>query len=337
MQISFEKCGDKSQLGPSFNLEQWCSEWLNSSGINILTPVFDEAGKLSIKQTMSLRGKNRLRKQRLDIALYDETGAIHVIKDHLLSENEESTIVDMATVPSDFKIAAVYINHGNHAYAKIRFDEASIQWFTKNLSNVKDAGSRASIWRYFWYLVMDVQMTSLKYAEFVVNNLPNEPVEQTINVALMNLRTLIANYIPAAKKVEHQAKIFKILLELLQKSDDSIPKTAIVDQLFSFISDSAQLEQCKQWMEAGEISFSESKIALSKSQRYTILYKLFQSSSAFTKDQKVEMMEKLMSGDKTDVAVNHRHMCMAALPEAEVKAQVWAEIIDVNSKNSIYV
>jgi len=49
------------------------------------------------------------------------------------------------------------------------------------------------------------------------------------------------------------------------------------------------------------------------------------------------MMEKLMSEDKTDVAVNHRHMCMAALPEAEVKVQVWAEIIDVNSKNSIYV
>lgn len=164
---------------------------------------------------MSLRGKNRLRKQRLDVALYDEAGAIHVIKDHFLSESEESTTVDLASVPSDFKIAAVYINHGNHAYAKVRFDEASIQWYTKNLSSVKDAASRASIWRYFWYLVMDLQMTSLKYAEFVENNLPNEPVEQTINVALMNLRTLIANYIPASKKIEHKSKIFKILVELL--------------------------------------------------------------------------------------------------------------------------
>lgn len=30
-------------------------------------------------------------------------------------------------------------------------------------------------------------------------------------------------------------------------------------------------------------------------------------------------------------------MCKAALPDAEVKAKVWAEITDVDSKNSVYV
>lgn len=51
----------------------------------------------------------------------------------------------------------------------------------------------------------------------------------------------------------------------------------------------------------------------------------------------MEMMEKLMADDKTDVAVNHRFMCLAALPNAEVKAKVWAEITDVESTNSVYV
>ena len=34
-----------------------------------------------------------------------------------------------------------------------------------------------------------------------------------------------------------------------------------------------------------------------------------------------------MSGDKTDVAVNHRHMCMAALPDAEVLPSVRGHVI----------
>jgi len=100
-----------------------------------------------------------------------------VIENHYSSEKDEITIVDTSSVPDDFKIAAVYLNHGNHAYAKVRFDKASIQWFTENLSKVESAGSRSYIWRYFWYLVQDKQMTSLKYMEFVQKNLPDETVE----------------------------------------------------------------------------------------------------------------------------------------------------------------
>jgi hypothetical protein len=45
-------------------------------------------------------------------------------------------------------------------------------------------------------LVMDRKMSSLKYIEFVRKNLPTETVEQIVSVGLMNLSTLIANYIP---------------------------------------------------------------------------------------------------------------------------------------------
>lgn len=78
---------------------------------------------------MGLRGKNRLRKQRLDISLFDQEGQIHVIKNHVLSEKDEVTIVDLSSVPAGFKFVAVYLNHGSHAYAKVRFDQSSIDWF----------------------------------------------------------------------------------------------------------------------------------------------------------------------------------------------------------------
>ncbi len=71
---------------------------------------------------MGLRGKNRLRKQRLDIALFNEKGDFHIIRDHVVSEKEELTVVDLTSMAPDFKIAAVYLNDGQHAYCKLRFD-----------------------------------------------------------------------------------------------------------------------------------------------------------------------------------------------------------------------
>ena len=80
-------------------------------------------------------------------------------------------------MPQDFKFIAVYLNHGQHAYTKLRFDKTSIDWFTQNLSTIDCAVTRASIWRYFWMLVMDKKMSSLKFIEFVGKNLPHEKVE----------------------------------------------------------------------------------------------------------------------------------------------------------------
>jgi len=179
-----------------------------SSGVNIFEPVadIDENGvlrSLSVRQGLGLRGKNRLRLQRLDIGLYgavnsDESSPVvpFVIKDVVVSATDELTVVDLSSLPAEYRFGAIAINNGEHAYGKVRFDEKSIDWLTQNLHRLEDPLTRATVWRYFWMLVMDRKMTSLKYVEFVQNQLPYETVDQIIQVALMNLRVLIASYIP---------------------------------------------------------------------------------------------------------------------------------------------
>lgn len=119
------------------------------------------------------------------------------------------------------------MNFGEHAYAKVRFDPASIDWLTENLHRVKDPLTRSSIWRYFWMLVMDRQMSSLKYIEFVQRQLPHETVDQTLAVALMNLRVLISSYIPVELSSEKSNVMFDTLVALLSR--EGISKDPIVD------------------------------------------------------------------------------------------------------------
>lgn len=179
-----------------------------SSGVNIFEPVIerDADGKLSslsIRQGMGLRGKNRLRLQRMDVGLYaavdssaSSAVAPYVIKNVVVSATEELTVVDLSSLPADFCFGAIAINNDEHAYGKVRFDAESIDWLTENLHRIEDPLTRSTVWRYFWQLVMDRKMSSLKYVEFVQKQLPHETVDQTIGVALMNLKVLIAYYIP---------------------------------------------------------------------------------------------------------------------------------------------
>ena len=70
------------------------------------------------------------------------------------------------------------MNQCDHAYAKVRFDRASIDWFSQNLHLVACPETRAEIWRYFWVLVREErQMSSIEFLEFAQRQLQYETVE----------------------------------------------------------------------------------------------------------------------------------------------------------------
>lgn len=95
------------------------------------------------------------------MALYNAEGEVFVIPDVVISDKQDSTVVDLASVPADFVVKAVYVNEGEHAYASIRFDQNSKDWFTGNLHLVKNSVTRFAIWRYFWIAVKETAMSSL--------------------------------------------------------------------------------------------------------------------------------------------------------------------------------
>ncbi len=51
----------------------------------------------------------------------------------------------------------------------------------------------------------------------------------------------------------------------------------------------------------------------------------------------MDLLEVTLGDDKSDLSENCRASCLAGLPDPEVKARVWQEITDPNSKDSLYV
>ena len=88
-------------MGKDFNFTDWCETWLTTSGVNVIEPIIEynqdnSIKKLTIKQTCDLRGKNRLRKQKFNVAFYDQNLNENIIKDIVISDKEELNEIDVS-------------------------------------------------------------------------------------------------------------------------------------------------------------------------------------------------------------------------------------------------
>lgn len=110
-----------------------------------------------------------------------------------------------------------------------------------------------------------------------------------------------------------------------------------MDMIFSFLSHKEHIQNALGWLETNKITVGDASLyELNATHRRKILRCLFESRH-FEYDTKMEMMEMVLSDDKSDQADRCRAACISSLPDPEVKAKVWAEITDPNSKDSSYV
>jgi len=65
-------------------------------------------------------------------------------------------------VSFDFKgtVKAVIINHDAHAYAKVLFDQRTLDTFETDITKISDATTRAIVWRHVWEEVRNARFSS---------------------------------------------------------------------------------------------------------------------------------------------------------------------------------
>ncbi len=71
-----------------------------------------------------------MRKQKIDVAIYDANFEQIVIKDIMISEKDPLNEVPLAFNQA---VTAVVINVNDHGYCKVRFDQKSLDAFVENL------------------------------------------------------------------------------------------------------------------------------------------------------------------------------------------------------------
>jgi hypothetical protein len=100
--------------------------------------------------------------------------------------------------------------------------------------------------------------------------------------------------------------------------------------------DEDNLKLVATWLEQGKIIVSgvELKTPLTPDHRYSII-KSYSASKHFTNEQKTALKAKAFEGDTSDKSHQVQKVVEYSLPDASLKERLWAELTDLESKDSI--
>ena len=202
------------------NLTAWVATWLRTAGVNTLRPVIaldgDKYASVSVKQEVPPMpvGSKELRPHRLYIGLFD-------IKGNALTRRE-SIEVDIAGELTEIKELAgkkaadlLLINDHDQTYAKLRFDDRSVETMKKYLGQLDDSLARGLIWASLWDSTRDGELSASDYIEIALNALKGETDISMITATFMQIDTAIWAYLAPKNRDALRLSVANTAQELL--------------------------------------------------------------------------------------------------------------------------
>jgi aminopeptidase N len=181
------------------DLTPWVSTWLRTAGVNTLRPVIEVDGdtykKLSIAQevpTMPV-GSKELRPHRLHVGLFD-------IKDGALTRRKSieldvaGALTEVTALAGEKLADLVLINDKDQTYAKLRFDDRSIETMKSHLGTLNESLARGVIWASLWDSCRDGELSASAYISIALNALKSESDISIVAATLMQIDTALFAY-----------------------------------------------------------------------------------------------------------------------------------------------
>jgi aminopeptidase N len=182
------------QEGAGIDLVHWAARWLRSPSLNTIAVDWTAAGGsvtgFELVQTAPAEHPT-LRPHHLEAALIGGDDSVRVLPVTLEGPRQGLDAVVGSAAP-----AFVYPNHGDHGYAKVALDPASITWAKERLGSIGDPLLRQQVWASLWDMVRDRGLSSLEYLALVENHLGSEPSLPMVRMVTATVAGAIGRYVP---------------------------------------------------------------------------------------------------------------------------------------------
>ena len=214
---------DELEAKSGRSLDSWVATWLQTAGVNTLRPEVKLSGdtyeSIAIKQEPPLipAGSTEKRPHRMAVGLYDLKGDVLSRRTSVeLDVAGELTSVDKL---KGEKVAdLLLINDKDLSYAKIRFDQRSIDTLKSHLGKLNDNLSRALCWSAAWDMLRDAEISSSDFIDIAIAGLPGEDDITTVTALGNQLSSAIEVYAAPNNRDSLREKISTVMGELLERA-----------------------------------------------------------------------------------------------------------------------
>jgi aminopeptidase N len=304
-------------------LDAWAKEWLQTSGVNTLSPEFEltpDGGYASFGVRQTAAGDNQtLRRHRIGIGLYDEHDG-HLVRRRSVEVDIEGELTTIDQLVGEQQPDLLLLNDGDLTYAKIRLDERSLATVVHGLRRLDDSLARALCWGAAWDMTRDAEMAARDYVTLVLQNIGGETDAFGIR-AIPTYANLATNlYSDPATRAELRARWESGLRDLVHGAEPGSNAQLIFTRLYAtaLVSDEAKAEVAG--LLDGSVAFDG--LDIDTDLRWVLLAGLAKAGAAGEAEIDAELeRDRTISGQENAAAAR------ASRPDADAKAAAWHELV----------
>ncbi|MGJ4070612.1 aminopeptidase N [Corynebacterium macclintockiae] len=339
------------------DLSDWSDQWLRTTGINTLTPVFEVTdgaySSFAVEQSGAQPGAGETRTHRIAVGVYsfdggngtgDKGGALQRTKRVELDVSGERTEVpELVGVPAG---DLVLVNDDDLAYGKMALDEGSLATAiggagsdgadvgaddntagtgVPNIARITDPMARALVWSATWQMTRNAQMRARDFIGLVAGGAAEETELAVLEQILAQARSAAANYADPEWADEGWAQLREAFLAAARKTSGPA-QLAFVRAFVGCVHSAESAEVLRALLgEAGDGAEAIPGLDVDQDLRWAIIIALTAAARA-TGDSSEQVEERIAAEEAKDKSSSGAALALQArssVPDEQTKQQVW--------------
>jgi len=311
------------EVGAKKPLKEWSKLWLETAGLNTLTPVWTAEGgnikSFTIEQT-AVAPTTTLRPHKLEVALFDAgaDGAPVFRTSVLIDVNGAST--NASALVGQKVPACLFINHNDHAYAKVALDPVSFAYLKDHVEKFPDNMFRQLVWSAFANMVRDAQVPPQEFLELVHKKASFETDPKLVQFIVRAAEGALGSFLPEEFKEEYSEKFFNFCLARLPEVKNSDDKIIWARALVRSAQSPKNVQQLLGFIDNGTGSYN---FELDQDMRWGIV----QAAASHAFPDSAARVDTEKARDGSDRGLRALEAIRASAPDPAVKATEWQKFL----------
>jgi aminopeptidase N len=304
-------------------LGSWAEEWLQTSGVNTLTPEFDvdEEGRFTsfaVRQSAHPDFPT-LRRHRIAVGLYDlrDGGLVRRTSVETDVRGERSEVTELV---GQQQPDLVLLNDGDLTYAKIRLDERSLATLVESIDALDDSLARALCWGAAWDMTRDAEMSATDFVTLVLRGLRTETDLTAVGRLPMYAKLAVDSYSATANREGLKVAWEQGLSALLDGAEPGSDHQLAFARAFAAAAHSDEAVARVAGLLDGTVTVAG--LTVDTDLRWSLLRSLAANGRA----EREQILEEL----KRDNTISGQERAAATLtvrPTSEAKAEAWTDAV----------
>lgn len=316
------------------DMTDWSRSWLQTAGVNSLTPVvtYDAADRITELAVLQEAADSypELRPHRVAVGLYRREADGDLVRYARAEVDVAGPRTVVAELAGAERPELVLVNDDDLTYCKVRFDEASLATLRAHLGDLTDPLARALCWSALWNMTRDGLMPARDFVSLVLAFAGRETDIGVLQMLHAWARSALTHYAAPAWREEGGRALAEGALRELRIAEPGSEHQLAWARFFAAVAASAADFQLLTGLLEGTARIDG--LDVDQELRWTFL-----SPPASKGLAGVEAIDAELARDDTASGKRHQVRCLASRPSAAVKAQAWAGVVESDALSNALV